>query len=105
MFNHNNLKKISGYFLSKNHDMHHLNYNEFNHDHISASKFKSNVVSGYSYDSLAQDELLHLLSKYNKISKKNIIITNGGDNAIRLITDSYLTYMNDAFIFTKLTPL
>lgn len=44
MFNHINLKKISGYYLSKKHDMHHLNYNEFNHDHISASKFKSNVI-------------------------------------------------------------
>ena len=58
MFNHINLKKISGYFLSKKHGMHHLNYNEFNHDHIHASKFKSNAVSEYSYDSLAQDELL-----------------------------------------------
>ena len=100
MFNQSNLKKFSGYYLYKKHGMHHLNYNEFNHDHIHVSKFESNVVSEYSHNSLAQDELLHLLSKYNNISKNNIIITNGGDNAIRLITDSYLTNMNDAFIFT-----
>lgn len=98
MFNDRNLKKIAGYYLSKKHGKHHLNYNEFNHVHV--SEFESSVVSGYSYDSLAQYELLGLLSKYNEISERNIVITNGGDNAIRAITDSYMTYNNDAFIFT-----
>ena len=98
MFNRASLKKIPGYFLSKKHGMHHLNYNEFNHVHASGGE--SSAVSGYSHDSLAQCELLHLLSMYNNISTENIIVTNGGDNAIRLITDSYITHNNNAFIFT-----
>jgi len=99
MFNRVLIDKLNGYKLIKDSGSVHLNLNEFDHQHPGKDKIESSVLTQYAHESKAQTELIDHLAQYNKITPDNIILTNGGDNSIRLLTDTYLTYNNDTYIF------
>lgn len=51
------------------------------------------------------NELIEKLAKQNNLSPENVIVTNGGDDAIRCILDTYVDHQEHAILATPTYPM
>jgi len=74
-----------------------LHLNEFSHQHsksvisdlMNLISKDSDTISKYNNRTHVHDELLDALSAYNNVVPENILLTNGADDAIKLVIETY----------------
>ena len=91
----NHIKQLLPNNIDKKPDHIHLNLNEWGFDHQDS---KNDCLSQYGYNSVTHEKLLYKLSLYTNLLPSNIHLTNGGDNAIRLVIDTYCTSKSNVII-------
>lgn len=91
----NHIRSLKPNNIQKNLQYTHLNLNEWNFNHPASC---DNILSTYSYESKTHDVLLDSISKYIGLQKSYIQLVNGGDNAIRLVIDTFATHNSESLI-------
>jgi len=99
-------KTMQSYFFDKTTtDMVLLNINEFDQEHSPSvlktmkNSINSQLLSHYDTNPEIHDALMNKLSEYNDIDQSHILLTNGADEAIKLIIDTYVDHQGTSIVF------